>query len=339
VARLPLIMDYPLPDDLPFQPYPHSRVFDDPGKMLFNELVHAFRTSILCRDRLDDDLPCTVRPNFGTVLIASLFGATVEQVGENPPWARHFDTREEFEAALDTDPLDYSRGWCPRVLERYRFYHEALSGHAKLKRLVKVVLPDLQGPLDNAGLLRGSEILAELHSDPGLVARALSHMAAAQVGFARHLAPYVTDGPDGFAHQHATMICGNILLRSDSMVMISPDMYRGEIAPHDEHILRSLGGGGVHSCGSFQHQADGVLGLESIRCIDFGQPEMNDIDTVYAKAREKGIALIRVGVPEAELTSGRVMDRFPTGVSLLHHAASIEDGQRILTQYKAATGG
>ncbi len=42
--------------------------------MLYNELAHAFDTSIALRDRLSDDLSLTVRANFGTVLIASMLG-------------------------------------------------------------------------------------------------------------------------------------------------------------------------------------------------------------------------------------------------------------------------
>ena len=85
VERLPVVMSYPVCEDFPFQPYPHSAIFNDPEKMLFNELVHAFNTSVFLRRELNDDLPCTVRANFGTVIIASMFGANIQQVGENPP--------------------------------------------------------------------------------------------------------------------------------------------------------------------------------------------------------------------------------------------------------------
>ncbi len=87
VDRPPWILCSPLPDDAPFKPYPHGAIFDNPEKMLFNELVHAFDTSIALRNRVGDDLPATVRANFGTVLIASMFGAPVEQIGDNPPWS------------------------------------------------------------------------------------------------------------------------------------------------------------------------------------------------------------------------------------------------------------
>jgi hypothetical protein len=41
VRRLPLLFTFPIPAEARFQPYPHSQVFDDPEKMLYNELVHA----------------------------------------------------------------------------------------------------------------------------------------------------------------------------------------------------------------------------------------------------------------------------------------------------------
>jgi hypothetical protein len=95
VARLPLVLAYPIPADAVFQPYPHREVFDDPEKMLYNELLHGFDASIASRDQLDDDLALTIRVNFGTVIIASMFGACVEQVQDNPPWVRHFETIDD----------------------------------------------------------------------------------------------------------------------------------------------------------------------------------------------------------------------------------------------------
>lgn len=38
VSRLPLIVTYPYPEDAKFQPFPHGLIFDDPEKMLFNQL-------------------------------------------------------------------------------------------------------------------------------------------------------------------------------------------------------------------------------------------------------------------------------------------------------------
>jgi hypothetical protein len=337
VPRLPLLLTYPMPSEASFQPYPLSQVFDDPEKMLYNELAYAFNTSIACRDRIDDDLPLTVRANFGTVVMASLFGGRVEQVGENPPWVRHFETKKEFQAALDCDPFDYSRGWCPKVVERYQFYQNIFEGSPELARLVHRVLPDLQGPLDTAEQLRGSEIFVDFYNDPEMISEALATFAQSQIGFAKHLASYISDNADAFTYQHATGLCGRVLIRDDSTIMLSPAMYRDQVAPHDETVLNGLGGGGIHSCGKCQHNADAYLALPSIRCFDLGQPHLNDIDAIYAKSRQRRIALLRLTVTRDELVSGRVMERFPTGVSLIHHAENIADACTIMREYRIST--
>jgi hypothetical protein len=332
VKRLPLVLSYPAPPDR-WSPYPHAEALADPEKMLFNELVSAWGTSICHRETVGDDLPCTIRANFGCVLIASMFGARIEQVEDNPPWARNFETREEFAAALQRDPLDFTQGWCPRVIERYEFYRAALAPYPELAGIIKLVLPDLQGPMDTVELLRGSELYVDLYQDAALIADALAKAAAAQIGFARHLAGYVNDGPPGWAHQHGFPIRGPILIRIDSAIMLSPRMYRDQIAPCDARVLRELGGGGLHSCGNINLNGPEYLNVPSVQCLDLGQPEMNDLDHIYALAREQRIALLRVSVKEDELTSGSVLRRFPTGVSLLHPAKSIEDARRIMYSY------
>jgi hypothetical protein len=337
VARLPLVLTFPLPSDFPFQLYPHGETFDDPEKMLYNELVHAFGASIACRDRIADDLPWTIRANFGTVVMATMFGGRVERRGNDPPWVRPFETLETFRAILDLDPLDFRRGWCPRVEERYQFYRDVLAVYPPLQQSMRIVLPDLQGPLDTLELLRGSAVYPEFYTAPELLARTMERLATAQVGFARRLAKYTTDGPAGFAHQHGVMIRGGILIRADSAILISPELYRDQVAPHDEFVLREMGGGGVHACGRMQQVAPEFLRLPSLQCIDLGQPERNDIDRLYAMARERRIALIRLRVEESQLVSGEVMRRFPTGATLVHEAESLDQAQRIWDAYRRAT--
>ncbi len=173
VERLPLVVSYPLPPDDPWQPFPHHEIFDDPEKMLFNELVSAWDTHLVYRPLVGDDLPATIRANFGTVLVASAFGARVEQVEDNPPWVRPFASRAALAAALARGPVDLSAGWLPRVVERYRFYREVLALYPPLPDVIRLVLPDLQGPVDTLEMLCGSALYADLIDDPAFVAQAL----------------------------------------------------------------------------------------------------------------------------------------------------------------------
>jgi hypothetical protein len=336
VDRLPLTVTFPYPESIHFQPFPHREIFDDPEKMLFNELLYAFSTSILLHGttifpngRLFDDLTYTIRANFGTVIIASLFGARVEQRDDNPPWVRHFETRDAFMSVFDKDPEDFSQGICPQVIERYQFYKDILDRYPKLQKCIRIVLPDLQGPLDSLELLRGSAVYEYFITDPEMTDKALRLMATAQVGFAKHLQQFTTDGPVNYAHQHATVIRGNILIRNDSAIMISPDMYSEQVAPHDEFVLKSMGGGGIHSCGKIDFNIPEIFRLPSIRCFDFGQSYLNDLEPVYTLAKEKKIPLIRIRADRDELLSGSIMKRFPTGVSLVYEAGSFEEAKNI----------
>ncbi len=329
VDRLPFVTSFPYPGDHPVQPFPHREIFDNPEKMLFNELVCAFDTSIFLHSEINDDLPYTIRANFGTVLIASLLGGKVEQRDDNPPWIRHFETEEAFLSIFDRDPSDFSQGICPAVTERYRFYRDVLSGYPNLRKCIRILLPDLQGPLDTVELLRGSSIYEDFITEPERVDWALRLAAQAQVGYARYLKPFLTDGPDHFAHQHATTIRGNILIRNDSAIMISPEMYSEQVAPHDEFVLKEMGGGGVHSCGRIDYMIPRIFDLPSVRCFDFGQSHLNNLNMVYNLAKEKKIALIRIRVNCDDLLSGKPALKFPTGVSLICEAGSFEEAKKI----------
>jgi hypothetical protein len=113
--------------------------------------------------------------------------------------------------------------------------------------------------------------------------------------------------------------------------MVSPEMYREQIAPHDERVMRELGGGAIHSCGKVGHLVDDWLALPSLRSLDLGQSEMNDLETIYAKAKAKAkqIPLIRIAVSEAEIASGEAWRRFPTGVVLVHRAPDFAAARRV----------
>lgn len=333
VERLPLVMSFPYPRSSSVQPFPHREIFDNPEKMLFNELVFAFDTSIFLHSEVGDDLPYTIRANFGTVIIASLFGGKVEQRGDNPPWVRHFETLEEFKTIFDRDPFDFTQGICPQVTERYRFYNDVLSGFPNLQKCIKIVLPDLQGPLDTLELLRGSGIYTDFILEPEMIENGLKLMSEAQVGFARHLKQFTKGDDNGFSQQHAVVIKGNILIRNDSAIMISPEMYAEQVAPHDEFVLTEMGGGGIHSCGKIDFNIPEIFKSPSIRCFDFGQSYLNDVDLVYTLAKDKKIPLIRFRPGKDELLSGKIKERFPTGVSLVYEARSLEEAVFVSKKY------
>ena len=333
VERLPLVLTYPCPIDIPFRPYPFREACDDPEKMLHNELVHAFDSSIASHNLLDDDLPCTIRANFGTVVIASVFGAETEQIEDSPPWVRTIGSAA-FERILDCDPCDFSKAWCLKVIETYEFYRAVLAEYPILQQCIKVVLPDLQGPFDTAEQLRGSSIYEDFYRNSETLFRVMHHIAEAQVGLAKRLRPYLNDGPKGYSHQHNAMICGSVLIRNDCAINISPRMYREQVSPHDSYVLETLGGGGIHCCGRCEHLVEEFVAVAAVKCIDLGQPDMNDVRAIYDKARRRRVPLIRIRVSDRELRSGRILSDFPTGVTLVCRAESLAEAREIMESYR-----
>ena len=338
VDRPPLVLAYPFPADAAYRPFPHREVFDDPEKLLYNELLCGFGMSIALHHRVEDDLPFTVRANYGTGIIASLFGAKIEQHNDDPPWVIGLHDEERFHAVLDCDPRDFSRGICPKVLQAYSFFRDVLSAYPTLEESIVLVLPDLQGPFDNAELLRGSDIFLDLLEEPEEMDRIMRHLAEAQVEFARRLSAFTTEPGEGYSHQHGVMLKGNILLRDDTAIMVSREMYEKQIAPHDNWVMEQLDGGAIHSCGKIDHISPAYLNLQNCRSLDLGQPLKNDLGNLYRKASELGKPLIRADVDEASLRSGEAAGQYPTGIVFRHEATSIDHASAIMQDYRMSAG-
>ena len=318
VDRPPVVVSASLPADFPFRPFPFHEIFESPEKMLHNELLDAFDLSIAAAHDVETDLPWTVRANYGTVLIASMYGAAVEQVGDNPPWVQH-DSGGDMSLAqiLTTDPLDMTAGWMPRVRETMESYRALLAAYPPLDEVISITLPDLQGPFDNFEQIRGTNAFMDLLDAPELANQAMLRIAETQVAAARYLQPCCTDGPPGYCHQHGFMLRGNILLRCDSAIMVSPEVYGDLIAPHDNWVMEQLGGGGIHCCGRMMHLVEGFLRLPALQSLDLGQSELNDRDQLYALARTRKAALIRLHITPDELASGAFREQFPTGIAAI----------------------
>ena len=353
LEKLPLAFTYPIPTDFledragrelnPAQVsfegdsnslnwiYPPKEAFYNPEKMLINQLLIGFG-SIYYHNQIRDSLPYTVRANFGTGIISSLFGAEIRFTDDNPPWASGDKRIEDY---LEVDHLDFKRGICPRVLNRYKFYQEIFENYPKLKRSIAIVSPDLQGPLDVAEQLAGSRVYTEMIRDPELIERFLGKISQSIINFAQKVSQYTNEHlPRNYSQQHGVVIKGNILIREDSAINLSPKTYRKHVLPHDEMILKKLGGGGVHFCGDGRHLVPEMRKSSRIDCLDLGQPEMMDLNEIYQMAKEVKIPVLRARFPAQELTDPELQQKFPTGMTLRHSAGSLEEAVRINERYR-----
>ena len=332
VDRPPLVCYLPYEGE-EFKPYPLSEIFADPAKMMVNELLVGF-TSIYHAVDLKDDAPYCLRPNLGVTIVASMLGAGIRVMEEQPPWVLPLEDTAAIRRIVD-DPLpDSSAGLAPRVLEQYDFYRQVLADYPSCQAAFQLTLPDLQGPFDIAELLCGSEAFMAFYTEPDLLSALLERITATIMLAHRRFSAEVSEniGP-GFHYQHGTAVRGEILLRSDSTIMISPDLYRKFILEHDGLIGQALGGVAVHFCGDGQHQIENMLSTPNLGSLDLGQPWLMDIDAIYAQALKAKVGLVRLTLPEDHRAASQVARRFPTGVSFVYYAETVAEAKELCQQY------
>jgi uroporphyrinogen-III decarboxylase len=112
---------------------------------------------------------------------------------------------------------------------------------------------------------------------------------------------------DEYAVHWAMVHKGNIMLRDDSAMNLSPRMFDRFIKPYDGRLLRTFGGGGLHFCGRGDHYIASASEMEGLTTVNLSQPEYNDMDVIFDHTVDKGINII--GLPrdaaEAALARGR----------------------------------
>ena len=315
------------------KPYPYSETFDDPAKMMINELLVGF-TSVYHSIEIEDDSPCCLRPNFGTGIIASMFGAEVRLVENNMPWVMPLGDLSRLEAIADGPLPDVLSGLGQRVVDQYAYYHNILSDYPNCRAAFEITLPDLQGPFDTAELLWGSEILLALYTHEKLVRKVLSKITEQMLSVHAFLVSRIRDSLNPTSHyQHATGVKGKLLIRDDTPILMSPKHYRSFVYPYNCRLASELEGVGIHFCGDGQHQIDNMLSIPGMQSLDMGQSEMMDIDVLYARASACRVPLLRVNLPEEELTAASVRSRFPCGVSLIYHAETVDEARSVWERY------
>ncbi len=330
----PLVLFLPY-EGAEFKPYPYAEAFDDPAKMMVNELL-AGRASIWHAVDFGGDTPCCLRPNVGTGIVASLFGAEIRLTDNNMPWVEPIGVERIRRAVAEPMP-DLQGGLMPQVIAQYAFFKAMLADYPKCREAFNITLPDLQGPFDTAAMLWGSEIFEALYTQQDLVSAFLQRIAETMLAVHDALVPYTADQlyPHG-QFQHTIGVKGKLLIREDSAaVMISPAMYREIIRPANERLAATLGSVGFHFCGNGRHQVDNLLDIPGVVHLDFGQAYLMDIDEIYAKAAARRVPLSRVTVPEEQLTAARVKQRFPTGVLLCAAPRTLADARRMQQRYLA----
>ncbi|MAE63437.1 MAG: hypothetical protein CMJ18_04125 [Phycisphaeraceae bacterium] len=334
VARAPFPKHWTVPPPWSaFERYPYSVAFHDPVAMMQNQLLDYVVPGLV----IGDDSPLAIRNDHGTIQIASLLGASWQMHGDNYPWVEPLRDDADLEAIARGGDVDLERGGVMSISrDTLELYRRKLMQFGCADR-IQVSLPDLQGPIDVAEQLRGSELFIDLYESPQLVETLLDRVTTTVIQVAECYRALAVDRLDPTAStQHGYVLPGRLLIRNDTAIMISPGMYAEQVRPHDARLLEALGGGSIHFCGNGEHLIDAMLEIPALRGLDFGQSQMMDMQSVFARCRARHVALTNVQPGRDALMSGDAARAYPSGAVLVYPSVDIEDALAVVGSSCAA---
>ena len=200
---------------------------------------------------------------------------------------------------------DLDTGFGKRLFECGEIFAEVFSKYPKISKYVSVYHPDLQGPLDIAELLWGGEMFYAMYDEPELVHAALQLITDTYTAFMNRWNEICPLREDINPHWGTVWYRGKVLIRNDSAMNLSPDMYEEFAAPYDGLLLERFGGGAVHFCGRGDHYIGRLCKLSGLTGINLSQPQYNDMETIYRNTVDRGINILALNRDRARDDLGR----------------------------------
>jgi hypothetical protein len=264
----------------------------------------------------------SLRPNYGTGIIPSMYGAEVFVMPRETntlPGARTLPgAMNGIKRILDRRERDFSKALAGRVFDFAGRWLEISAPFESVRRYVYMYNPDLQGPLPLAELLWGSELYLDIFDEPETVRAALGFFTDVMIAFLEKFhalcPPYDADHSVEWGLLHR----GGIIVRNDAAMNISGGMYREFVMPEDQRLIGAFGGG-VHFCGKGDHYIEAVSEIQGLSTINMSQPECNDMEIIYRNTVDKGIVIIGLpsaAVQEALASARNLRGRVHSGASL-----------------------
>jgi hypothetical protein len=100
---------------------------------------------------------------------------------------------------------------------------------------------------------------------------------------------------------------GWIMLRGDSLMNLSPELFVEFERPREQRCLDALHGGTMHYCGRGDHYIPAMCEMNALTAINLSQPHLNDMETIYRSTVDQGIMIHHLDrkTAEAAVASGR----------------------------------
>jgi hypothetical protein len=320
--------------------FPYQEAFDDPVKMMYNELMQTcWGTSVYNSIQLKDFFPLQIRSNHGIGIIASMFGAKPKIMADSLPFVRPIENKKEIRNIIKKGIPNFKAGLGKKVLENYQFFNDKLKKYPKCSEGIKITHPDMQGPFDIAHQIMGSDIFYMVIDDPDLIHELLDLITETYIRYRKYIEKYYhlnDKAAEDMIYIHGDINYGRVVIKDDTaQVSLSPEMYRDFAGQYNEKIFKEFKGT-YHCCGKINDHIYQLLDEDdNVHGFNYGNPELHDIKYVYRKNYKKKRAIYTWGWNQdfsylKEILNDKDIN---TGLTLACMIKNIEEGKQILEKY------
>jgi len=301
VDHLPTAIDFPVAQE-EWPTFRFDEFIADRQKMLLNELRPIYLSALIKDDRLTG-----IRANFGTGIIASLFGCEIRTFDHALPIALPLG-QAAIEGLLQRGVPSFQQPAWLQIEETVAFYQQALQPYPLLSQEIGYQMFDIQGPFDNASIIWGSDIYLAFYDQPEKICDLMQLVTLTIAEAVKR--QRLVDGRALVEHDGAWNYLGGVCVRNDSTVNLSGTAYGKWVREFDAQLLQPWGGW-IHFCGRAHQWWKELLTLPGLRGINPYQGEYYDLLEMHETCAAHGIALVQWTVPIA----ADYRDRIRTGFS------------------------
>lgn len=294
----------------------------DPRKMLKWGL-DSIRSHLLVGD---DAIPA-LRVEFGTGQVAHAYGCGLyEQENDMPCASGHvLSSPEEVEELVNPS---LTAGRFGELEEYVAFFRENAPD------FVRMQIPDIQGPFNNAHLIRGNDILYDFYDAPEMVDLLLSKVTDYLIDLAKRMKTVCAMEPDFFCDWSGWWR-GNARISNCSLHMISTEFYTEFIQKYDQKFLDAVGGGRIHYCGTHDDGLfDAFFSMKNMWGVDY-DGAYHDLWELSERAPRQMTLLQYMKRPQVErLLQGDWPKK--RNIILQVFAGSVEEGRDLYRRLRAS---
>lgn len=324
IDHLPLVINMPAPE---WPVFDYEQIQHDREAMLLSQLGGVYAGCLLQDDRL-----LSIRANYGTSIIPSLFGCAVRTFDNALPVALPWHSTDTIKALLDAGLPTLRGGQGGKVWDTITFFKEALAPYPRLREYVHIDLADIQGPFDAAEIIWGSEIFLALYDDPDLVHAFLALVTETIHQFIlthQRIDGEPFDGPCGIWG-----ILGRVCVREDASVNLGLPQYEEFVQPYTQRLLDAFGGC-IHWCGDGKAWWRSLVTSRNLSAVNPYQSEFYDPVEMHAACRAQGVSIFQWTLP----LPAEARERITTGLTRLAWADDLASARALYDTHLAGANG